>query len=63
MTLAPVGHGAWGEIFGVAVSLAIVWTVQKRLIAGNGAPDTGQMLLISSKFEAIGSPRKRRSFR
>jgi hypothetical protein len=38
MTLAPVGHGAWGEIFGVAVSLAIVWTVQKRLIAGNGAP-------------------------
>jgi hypothetical protein len=38
MTLAPVGHGAWGEIFGVAASLAIVWTVQKCLIAGNGVP-------------------------
>jgi hypothetical protein len=38
MTLAPVGRGAWGEIFGVAASLAIVWTVQKCLIAGNGVP-------------------------
>jgi hypothetical protein len=38
MTLAPVGHGAWGEIFSIATSLAIVWTVQKRLIAGNGVP-------------------------
>jgi len=36
MTLAPVGRGAWGDIFGVAVSLAIVWAVQKRLIADNG---------------------------
>lgn len=27
-----------GEIFVVAVSLAIVWTVQKRLIADNGGP-------------------------
>ena len=33
-----MGRGAWGEIFGVAASLAIVWAVQKRLIADNGVP-------------------------
>jgi hypothetical protein len=38
MTLAPVGRGAWGDIVVVAASLAIVWTVQKRLIAGKGWP-------------------------
>jgi hypothetical protein len=38
MTLAPVGRGAWGDIVVIAASLAIVWTVQKRLIAGKGWP-------------------------
>ncbi len=33
-----MGRGAWGEIFVVAASLAIVWTVQKGLIADNGWP-------------------------
>ena len=33
-----MGRGAWGEIFGVAASLAIVWAVQKRLIADIGWP-------------------------
>jgi hypothetical protein len=52
MTLAPVGHGAWGEIFGVAVSLAIVWTVQKRLIAGNGAPMKPTIHLVEKPWAA-----------
>ncbi len=33
-----MGRGAWGDIVVVAASLAIVWTVQKRLIAGDGWP-------------------------
>jgi len=52
MTLAPVGHGAWGEIFGVAASLAIVWTVQKRLIAGNGAPMKPTIHLVEKPWAA-----------
>jgi hypothetical protein len=50
MTLAPVGRGAWGDIVVIAASLAIVWTVQKRLIAGKGVPMTLTQHLVEKPW-------------
>jgi hypothetical protein len=55
MTLAPVGRGAWGDIV-VAASLAIVWTVQKRLIAGNGVPITLTKHLVEKPWGRTDMP-------
>jgi mannose-6-phosphate isomerase len=45
-----------GEIFIVAVSLAIVWTVQKRLIADNGGPMKLTKHLVEKPWGRTGIP-------